>query len=220
MYLTGLDVILIIVMLLSALLAMVRGMTREVLSIASWVAGAVATIYFFPMFRDSVRDILQPNWLADIVLALGIFIVTLMIVSFITMRISDFILDSRIGPLDRTLGFFFGLGRGLLLVIIAFVFFDWLVPPANQPGWIRDARSAPMLRDAGDKIIAMLPDDPESAILKRLKERVGGDEPEATPTDPDAEPKPGEPGYQESQRNGLNQLLEGAGKAGSNGQAQ
>ena len=101
MYLTGLDVILIIVMLLSALLAMVRGMTREVLSIASWVAGAVATIYFFPMFRDSVRDILQPNWLADIVLALGIFIVTLMIVSFITMRISDFILSNRRGPIGR-----------------------------------------------------------------------------------------------------------------------
>ncbi len=45
----------------------------------------------------------------------------------ITVRISDMILDSRVGALDRTLGFLFGLGRGLLIVVVAFVFFNWLV---------------------------------------------------------------------------------------------
>ncbi|MCB1475122.1 MAG: CvpA family protein [Rhodobiaceae bacterium] len=212
MFITGLDVILLVVMLISALLAMVRGMTREVLSIAAWVAGAVATIYFFPMFKDIVRANLQPNWLADIILALGIFIGTLVVVSFVTMRLSDFILDSRIGPLDRTLGFVFGLFRGLLLVVIAFVFFDWLVPPQTQPGWIKNARSAPMLRNTGDKIIAMLPDDPESAILQKLKERVGGmesDNGQDAPAEQDSEEKPGDPGYRDGQRRGLNQLLEG-----------
>ena len=53
----------------------------------------------------------------------------------ITVRVSDMILDSRIGALDRTLGFLFGLGRGLIIVVVAFLFFTWLVPrPASRPG--------------------------------------------------------------------------------------
>jgi len=38
----------------------------------------------------------------------------LLIVSIITARISDMVLDSRVGALDRTLGFLFGLGRARL----------------------------------------------------------------------------------------------------------
>ena len=63
----------------------------------------------------------------------GIFLLTLLIVSVITVRISDMILDSRVGALDRTLGFLFGLGRGLIIVVVAFLFFAWLVPDRSQP---------------------------------------------------------------------------------------
>ena len=49
------------------------------------------------------------------------FLVTLLIVSVITVRISDMILDSRIGALDRTMGFLFGLGRGLIIVVVVAV---------------------------------------------------------------------------------------------------
>ena len=51
---------------------------------------------------------------------------TLIVVSIITVKISDLILDSRIGALDRTLGFVFGAARGLLICVIAWVFFAWL----------------------------------------------------------------------------------------------
>ena len=71
----------------------------------------------------------------------GVFLVTLLIVSVITVRISDMILDSRIGALDRTLGFLFGLGRGLVIVVVAFVFFAWLVPAGKQPEGVRNAKS-------------------------------------------------------------------------------
>ena len=35
------------------------------------------------------------------------------------MKISDFVIDSRVGAIDRSLGFVFGVVRGLLLVVIA-----------------------------------------------------------------------------------------------------
>ena len=46
------------------------------------------------------------------------------------------VLDSRVGALDRTLGFLFGLGRGLIIVVIAYMFFDWLVPDRSKPDWV------------------------------------------------------------------------------------
>src|SRR4029078_1656233 len=67
----------------------------------------------------------------------GVFRGALLIVSVITIRVSDMILDSRIGALDRTLGFLFGLARGLVIVVVAFLFFAWLVSHRQQPAWVR-----------------------------------------------------------------------------------
>ena len=51
-------------------------------------------------------------------------------------------LDSRVGALDRTLGFLFGLGRGLIIVVVAFLFFAWLVPDRKQPDWVTQRQVA------------------------------------------------------------------------------
>src|SRR5680860_644998 len=72
-----LDVILAAIMLISGFLAMLRGLTREVLSILSWALAAVATLFFFPMYQAQARVYIEPALLADAVLAGGIFLVVL-----------------------------------------------------------------------------------------------------------------------------------------------
>jgi membrane protein required for colicin V production len=89
------------------------------------------------------------------------------------VKISDKVLDSRIGALDRTLGFLFGLARGLIIVVVAFIFFDWLVPAKSQPEMVRHARSRIVLQNTGDWLKSLLPEDPENTILKRLKKKPG-----------------------------------------------
>jgi membrane protein required for colicin V production len=155
-----LDIFLIAVMLISGMLAMVRGFIREVLSIAGWGAAAIAALYAYTKLLPITKAYFSN--LNDYVVTGGTvavaFLLTLIVVSIITVRISDKILDSRIGALDRTLGFVFGLARGLIIVVVAFVFFDWLVPPKSQPTWITDARSLKVLKSVGDEIMAMSPD--------------------------------------------------------------
>ena len=131
----------------------------------------------------------------------GIFLGTLLIVSIITVRFSDMVLDSRVGALDRTLGFLFGLGRGLVIVVVAFLFFAWLVPERSQPEWVRSAKSRVVLQGTGDWLMSMLPDDPESTILKRLKK----------PKPEEGDPAPDEP-TPPGRRSGL--APAGAGPAG------
>ena len=181
MPITLLDVILLVVMLISALLAMVRGFMREVLSIASWAAAAVVTILAFPKVLPVVQGYLSNDIVAKAVTIGGVFLGTLIVVAVITIKISDMVLDSRIGALDRTLGFLFGLGRGLIIVVVAYVFFDWLVPDRSKPEWVMKAKSKIVLSGTGEWLKAQLPEDPETAILKRLKRNKPEEEAPTTP---------------------------------------
>ena len=183
MPITLLDIILLGVMLISALLAMIRGFLREILSIASWVIAAVVTVYAYSKLLPFAKSYFNNDIVASGVVIGGTFLGTLLIVSVITVRFSDMVLDSRVGALDRTLGFLFGLGRGLVIVVVAFLFFAWLVPERSQPEWIRSAKSRVVLQGTGDWLISVLPDDPESTILKRLK-KTKPDEGEPAPDEP------------------------------------
>ena len=184
MPITLLDIILLVVMVVSALLAMVRGFMREVLSIASWIAAAAATLYAYPRLLPAAKQYFNNDLFATLAVIGGIFLGTLLVVSVLTIKLSDKIQDSRIGALDRTLGFMFGLARGLIIVVVAFAFFAWLVPDRSQPEWVRNAKSRIILQGTGQWLISMLPEDPENTILKRLKKPhpEEGEPADATPT--------------------------------------
>jgi len=184
MPITLLDIVLIVVMLVSGLLAMVRGFMREVLSITAWLLAAAATLYSYGKLLPLAKQYFNNDIVAAVAVVGGVFLVTLLVVSVLTIRISDMVLDSRVGALDRTLGFLFGLARGLVIVVVAFMFFNWLVPDRSQPEWVRNAKSRVVLTGTGQWLTSMLPEDPESTILKRLKKP----RPEDTETPENAPP--------------------------------
>ena len=171
-----LDLGLIAVVLVSALLSMLRGLTREVLAIASWAAAAAVAYYFYPLVLPYVKPYIQKDTLAMGVSAGAVFFVTLVIVSLLTIKISDAILDSKVGALDRSLGFLFGAGRGYLLCTIAFVFFTWLVPDKSYPQWVENSKTKAWLMQTGESLQAMLPQDLDASIGNWLSKRklVGG----------------------------------------------
>ena len=166
MPITLLDVILIGITLFSAILAMVRGFSREVLSVVSWAAAAAAAYFFYPQVVPYVQPYISGKNVAEIAAAGVVFLITLIVVSIITMKIADFIIDSRIGPLDRTLGFLFGAARGVLLVVVGMLFFNWLAAN-NQPTWIAQAKSKPILDSLGAELLSYLPEDPD--IIEKIK---------------------------------------------------
>ena len=175
MPITLLDVILLGVMLISGLLAHdprvhARGPVDRRLG------GGSSSDAFrrSPSSSPSHSNISTDDIVASAVTAAGIFLGTLIIVSIFTVRISDKILDSRIGALDRTLGFLFGLARGLIIVVVAFVFFDWLVPAKQQPSWVANAKSRVVLQATGSWLMSLLPEDVDKYISKALQEGTEG----------------------------------------------
>lgn len=206
---TILDVILIVVVLISAVLAMARGFVREVLSVASWVAAVAAAYYFYPTLLPTVRPYFDSTTVATIISAAVIFFIALIVMSFITMKIADFVIDSRVGAIDRALGFIFGALRGLLLVVIAVLFFDWLVQV--PPGWVANAQSRPMLETLGERLMAALPDDIEAALNRHRGGDGGNDTGSGASRTQEDEPLDSDPGPSQSAREGLNRLIENSG---------
>jgi membrane protein required for colicin V production len=167
-----LDLAVLGIVLVSALLSMMRGFSREVLAIASWAAAAAAAYYFYPLVVPYLAPYIHKEVIAQAAAAAIVFFVTLIIVSLFTVRLSDAILDSKIGALDRTLGFVFGVARGFLLAVVAFAIFNWLVSEKQQPEWVKNARTRPILTETADRIVALLPEDAAATIDGWIKSRA------------------------------------------------
>lgn len=158
MPITLLDGLFIGLVLISAVLAMVRGFSREVLSIASWVAAAAAAFLFYDNLTPFMSDYIDNALIAQLAAAAAIFLVALIVVTVITTRLSDMIIDSRIGPLDRTLGFVFGAARGIVVAAVAIWFVNFFVGE-REIGWIENAKSKPFLDQVADSLVNLLPED-------------------------------------------------------------
>ncbi|UOM33869.1 CvpA family protein [Acuticoccus sp. I52.16.1] len=202
-----LDGVVIAVVFISAVLAMFRGFVREVLSIAAWVAAAVLAYMFYEQALPYVSQYVDNQTIAIGLSAAGIFLVSLIVVSLITMKISDFVMDSPVGAVDRLVGFVFGAARGLLLVVVAVIFFNWLVAAPDRPAWVTTAASYPKLSELGERLLAAIPDDPEQAIRGAFED--GGDSTPA-PTTPGSSTDAAAPSYQPNQQQELDQTIDAA----------
>ena len=182
---TAVDVGVAVLVLISAILATARGFTREILSLATWAGAAAIAAYMYFYHSDIAARYFSEPLLATGVTVIGTFLVALIVLHLLTMWIGDLVVDSRVGPLDRTLGFVFGAARGVLICVVAAVFANFLI--GSQDPMLKDSKSFAPLMQAGDYLIGLLPPDLEEQFRDFLER--GGQNPEEgpnEPTDPEA----------------------------------
>lgn len=167
-----LDIALIGIMLISGLLALMRGFTREVLALITWGGAAAAgyLAYQSEPLQQLARQYIESDIVAKIALVGSVFLIILIVVSLITMKLADWILDSGIGALDRTLGFVFGLARGLLLMAVAYIFFIYWVPPDRAPTWVKRAQTLSFVDQTSTYVIGILPPEIQEVLLPKTIE--------------------------------------------------
>ena len=153
---TIIDFGVIVIIAVSALLAFSRGIVREGMAIAGWVAAAILAFIFADTAQPLVRQI---PYLGDILgdscelLILAsfavIFAIALLIVSIFTPLLSSLVQKSILSGLDKNLGFIFGICRGLVLVIAAF-FVYFTVMPNQKVISIETSKSATIFQHYAD----------------------------------------------------------------------
>ncbi len=153
------DIGIIAVLLISALLAYVRGLVHEVLSLAAWIGAIFTTLYGFPFLQPHARKLTTIDILADFGAGVVIFVVALVLLSMLTRRISKKVKDSALSVVDRSLGFLFGLLRGALIVCIAYIGLGLVYPKDDQPEMVRQARALELVEPGAEILTSLIPEN-------------------------------------------------------------
>ncbi|MFA5122052.1 CvpA family protein [Zavarzinia sp.] len=168
------DGVVIALVVLSALFAFFRGFTREVLSIAAWVGAAFTALYLYDKVRPFAIQATGNETLAMAIAVGAPFLVSLLVYSIVTHVVASRVQSSAVGPLDRTLGFAFGILRGLAVVSIAYLVVTNLVREPEDPAWMRDAKTLPIIRAGAEVVFGLLPQELRSEeALTRLQNQGG-----------------------------------------------
>jgi membrane protein required for colicin V production len=171
---TLVDGVVLAVIALSAILAYARGLVRESLAIAGWVAAALAGFTFAPMLEPLMREVPVLRDLIGANCELGIlagfaaaFAVALILVSLVTPLLAGAVQNSAVGPIDQGLGFLFGIARGVLLVVIALVVYKTIFGETGGVEQVDRSRSAAIFGELEQRIEDMLPEDAPQWIAAR-----------------------------------------------------
>lgn len=209
-----LDLAVLAVLLLSGVLALMRGFMHEVLSILGWVGAAISALYAYPFARPLARDLISVTLIADIVAFVALFIVAFAVFSVLGNFLARKIQGNGVDSLDRTLGFVFGLARGGLLVALAYGLITFIYPPELHPRWVKDSRTVPLIDEGAFLLKAALPDEILDVTLERIQRaQQRADETEQAyrrlnAPEPRAVDIPEFKGYSAGQRQGIEGLTE------------
>ena len=176
---TIIDAVVAGIIVISALLAYSRGVVRETMAIAGWVAAAVLAFMFAGSLQPLVKEVpILGEYLADscelsiIAAFAAVFAVALIVVSFFTPLFSSLVQRSALGGVDQGLGFLFGVARGVLLVAIAFFIYDQVITGTNYT-MVDDSRSAIVFERFTDQIAEQNPEAALGWITDQYEALVG-----------------------------------------------
>ncbi|MGM0422240.1 MAG: CvpA family protein [Pseudomonadota bacterium] len=153
-----LDIIIVIVLMISAAIAFFRGLIKETLTILG-VGGAAGGAFLFggkvvELFQGWMAPddpdyeyfgLIPPNILALVLAYVAVFIVIFVALTILSHFISKSAQAMGLGPIDRSLGIFFGIARGILLLGILYLPFILVMPKEDFPDFVKESRLMPVI---------------------------------------------------------------------------
>jgi membrane protein required for colicin V production len=176
---TIIDAIVAVVIIVSAILAYSRGLVRETLAIAGWIAAAVVAYIFAPQAEPLMKeipvlsDVIAGSCEISMITAFAaVFAVALIVFSIFTPLFSSIVQRSALGGVDQALGFFFGVLRGVLIVAIAFIIYGRIVVGEGYP-MVDSSQSARIFANLQTSLTEQIPDDAPGWITQRYEDLLG-----------------------------------------------
>lgn len=157
-----LDYLILLVLVVSALVAVFRGFVREIVSLAVWVAGIFLTIHYMPALKDYFSQWTSSIYLQYIIIIV-LALVMIVLVGFILRKIFSLATKATaLGAVDKFLGLVFGLVRGCLII----VFLVMLVPLAGfaQSAAVQRSVLLPVFRPMSNWMRGLIPADFQEKI--------------------------------------------------------
>lgn len=134
------DLVVLVIMIISTLIAILRGFIREVFSLLGWIGAAIITFIFFEPTANYLGNYFESKIVVSGISVVGLFTISLIAISLVNMILSDFSRAIRLGAIDRSLGLAFGFVRGMIIVsVIHYCITLVYNKPEEEPKWFKDA---------------------------------------------------------------------------------
>ncbi|HEX4709193.1 CvpA family protein [Phenylobacterium sp.] len=155
---TQFDVIVLILLGISAIVGFARGAVSEIVSLVALVVAAGLAIFGLPISAPAARKLIHPDWLATAAALLVVFVVSYLVLRMLGAAIAGRIQQTRfVGALDRSVGLAIGLARGLIVLGALDLMFNAATPKDLQPRWIVGSTTWPLAQNMGRLLTAMAP---------------------------------------------------------------
>jgi len=163
------DLIYIIITLLSLIKCSRQGFVLSILAAAKWLLAYVITLILFPRIKPYVEDIIDNEYILDIILGVGIFIVVIFLILMINRGISRAVKFSGLGKLDTIFGFFFGFIRGYIICVCLFTCINYVYNHKNWELNINNSKTFSWVENGSNLLIKVFPSKND---YKDAKEKI------------------------------------------------
>lgn len=207
---TFFDIVVALVLLLSTLVALARGMVREIVGLASWVGAFVVAYYAFQHVRPFMKDAIGNEMLTDLATAAAVFLVPLIVFKILGGMLASGVDEIGLGLFDRVGGLVFGVARGALIVCVGWLVVSMVLKPEQRPVWVQQAYTLPYVEAGGEWLRGFLPEG-MAAEGRAAAERAGdGARRLGAVRDALENPRQPEPpeGYSDEQRRQMDKLFQ------------
>jgi membrane protein required for colicin V production len=155
---TQFDILVLILLGISAAVGFTRGAVREIVALFALVFAAGLAVFGLPVFGPMVRKMVHPDWLGTLASLILVFIVAFVALRLIGAGVSRAVQKTQgLGFLDRSFGLLIGLGRGLIVLGALFLMFSAATPEDLRPKWITGARTWPLAANMGRVLDELAP---------------------------------------------------------------
>ena len=151
------DIVVAVIIVVCGIIALRLGLVRVILGLAGWVGAGLATIYGYSYAQPYAREFIGNELIADIAAGAGIFVVTMLILTFISHAIAGGVRDSAFGMLDRTFGFLVGLAIGGVIVSGGYIFSQQVFEMDDNASFYQGAKTLPILKRGANIIASTAP---------------------------------------------------------------
>ena len=130
---SGFDLIYLIITVWSLIKCSSKGFVLSILSASKWLLAYVVTLILFPKIKPYVKDVIDNQYVLDLILGVGIFVVVIFLILIINKGISKTVKYSGIGKVDTVFGFFFGFIRSYIVCVCIFATINIFYNHKNWP---------------------------------------------------------------------------------------
>ena len=114
------DLIYLLITIMSLIKCYNKGFVLSVLAMSKWLLAYILTLIIFPRLKPYFKDIIDNEYVLDVGLGVGIFIIVIFLVLLVNKGISKAVRYTGLGSLDTIFGFFFGFVRSYIIAICIF----------------------------------------------------------------------------------------------------